>query len=69
MMKLTKEQIIAINDVIEKAIDHGGDPGGPYYCCISDLIDSINRFIKALKIENVKIIESECPYLEIIEGE
>lgn len=68
-MKLTKEQIIAINDMIEKAIDHGGDPGGPYYCYIGALIDSINRFIKALKIENVKIIESECPYLEIIEGE
>lgn len=68
-MKITKEQIIAINDVIEKAIDHGGDAGGPYYCCIDDLIDSINRFVKALEIENVEIIEYDCPYLELIEGE
>lgn len=68
-MKLNKDQIIAINDMIEKAIDHGGDYGGPYYCYIDNLMVSLNRFIETLEIENVEIIECRCPYLEITKGE
>lgn len=68
-MKLNKDQIIAINDMIEKAIDHGGDYGGPYYCYIDDLIASLDRFVEALEIENVEIIECSCPYLEMTKGE
>ena len=68
-MKLDRDQIIAINDMIEKAIDHGGDYGGPYYCYIDDLMVSLNRFVEILKIENVKIIESNYPYLEMTKGE
>ena len=68
-MKLNKDQIIAINDMIEKAIDHGGDNGGPYYCYIDNLMVSLNRFVETLGIENVEIIECRCPYLEMTKGE
>ena len=55
--------------MIEEAIEQGGDYGGPYYCYIDNLMVSLNRFVEILKIENVKIIESNYPYLEMTKGE
>lgn len=72
MMKLIEEQIIAINNMIDDAIHYGGDAYGPFLYCdyLDNLIVSLQNCIKALEIENVKvIIKEEIPYLEMIEGE
>lgn len=69
-MKLNKDQIIIINDMIEEAIEQGAEYGGTCYCCIENSIDFlINRFVEILKIENVKIIETNYPHLEMTKGE
>ncbi len=71
-MKLTEEQIIVINNIIDDAIHYGGDAHGPFCYCdyLDNLIVSLQNYIKILEIENVKIIVKEkIPYLELIEGE
>lgn len=68
-MKTTNEQIKIINDMIEEAIEQGAEYGCTCYCYIDNLMVSLNRFVEILKIENVKIIESNYPYLEMTKGE
>lgn len=53
-----------VNDVIEQAITHGGDTGGPYYINQEELESSINYFIEWLGIEDrVILYKNDCPKL------
>lgn len=47
-----EEEIRIINNIIEQAIYHGGDIGGPYYCNKNDLMIAIFELIKYKGLEN-----------------
>lgn len=40
--------IDALNDLIEQAIDHGGDLGGPYFCNEKGLADAADKMADVL---------------------
>jgi hypothetical protein len=49
-----------LNKIIEEAVSHGGDPGGPYYCYPEELKKAIKDFLIWLSIEDkVVIYDSE----------
>lgn len=53
-----------LNRIIEEAILHGGDSGGPYYINKVDLIDAIKSFLSWVGLEREVIIyENNIPKL------
>ena len=46
------EIINKLNKVIETAIDHGGDDGGPYFICPDDLYNSITLLLEDIDKEH-----------------
>ena len=46
MLTLFIVVIIALNKIIEEAVSHGGDPGGPYYCYPEELKKAIGNDIE-----------------------
>lgn len=47
-----EEEIRIINDLIEAAVDHGGDWGGPYYCFPIDLAKAINKWLQFRNLQD-----------------
>ena len=46
-----------LNQIIEEAVFHGGDSGGPYFCNDIDLDDAIKRFIHYIGADDLYNIE------------
>ena len=46
------------NDTIIEAVDHGGDPGGPYFCNKDGLKKSITAVIAKIEVNNVELIKN-----------
>ena len=49
---ISEEIIYKLNKVIENAIDHGGDDGGPYFICPDDLYNSIISLLEDIDKEH-----------------
>ena len=49
---ISEEIIYKLNKVIENAIDHGGDDGGPYFSCPDDLYNSIISLLEDIDKEH-----------------
>ena len=45
---MNDKQIKALNNVIEAAIEHGGDYGGAYYCYAGELADAMDFLIATI---------------------
>ena len=45
---MNDKQIKALNKVIEAAVEHGGDPGGAYYCYPDELAEAMNKLVSSL---------------------
>ena len=45
---MNDKQIKALNMVIEAAVEHGGDPGGAYYCYPDELAEAMNNLVSSL---------------------
>lgn len=45
------------NTTIIDAVEHGGDPGGPYFCNEDGLKESISMIIAQIKENNKELIE------------
>ena len=45
---MNDKQIKALNKVIEAAVEHGGDPGGAYYCYPDELAEAMNNLVSSL---------------------
>ena len=53
MELLISEEIInKLNIIIQNAIDHGGDDGGPYFSCADDLYNSITSLLEDIDKEH-----------------
>lgn len=48
-----------LNDVIKNAIDHGGDPGGPYGCNETGLHYSMLKFLVECGLNNEWTVEKK----------
>lgn len=46
------------NNTIIEAVDHGGDPGGPYFCNKNDLKKSIDVVIAKIEVNNAELIKN-----------
>ena len=57
-----------INRLITEAINHGGDPGGPYFSNPEDLRSVINDFLIVNKLQDHYFVnEDHCGYFSIAE--
>ena len=45
---MNDKQIKALNKVIEAAVEHGGDPGGAYFCYPDELAEAMNNLVSSL---------------------
>ncbi len=45
---MNDKQIKALNEVIEAAIQHGGDYGGAYYCYAGELADAMDFLVATI---------------------
>ena len=45
---MNDKQIKALNKVIEAVAEHGGDPGGAYYCYPDELAEAMNKLVSSL---------------------
>lgn len=45
---MNDKQIKALNNVIEAAIEHGGDIGGAYCCCPDELAKAMDNLVAYL---------------------
>ena len=73
-MKITNEFINQLNKTIEVSIEHGGDDGGPYYCCKEEIFKEVNNLVKLMDKENkLEVIwDNEYenqPIIKLIESE
>ena len=50
------EEIEALNRIIDAAIDHGGDPGGPYFSDEETLTKSIMRYMTIRRLDGMYIV-------------
>lgn len=55
-LKWENPPIDALNQMIEKCIEHGGDAGGAYCSCYDDCVVAIKEFLEVMGINNVKIV-------------
>ena len=60
---ISEEIIYKLNKVIENAIDHGGDDGGPYFSCPDDLYNSITSLLENIDKEHQLEVIWEDNYL------
>lgn len=57
-----------INRIITEAINHGGDPGGPYFSSPEDLRNVINDFLTINKLQDrYSVNEDRYGYFSITE--
>ena len=63
---MTKEQVRALNNLIETCIMNGGDAGGPYMSCQKECIKSIEDFLNAMDVAfyDVRKDKWDWPYVE-----
>ena len=40
------KEIELINNIIKESVEHGGDPGGAYFCSWDDAYEAINNYLK-----------------------
>lgn len=57
-----EKEIKLINSIIEEAITHGGDPGGPYFINRSSLQEAIVKWLNFRNIKNKSIFFEESHY-------
>ena len=57
------EEIEALNRILNAAVEHGGDSGGPYFCNEEDLKKSIMGYLISRRLEDEYIIidTAHCP--------
>ena len=60
-MKITEEFIKKLNEVIEVAIQHGGDTGGPYFCYPDELFKELQNLV-SLMDKDLKVVWKETGY-------
>lgn len=54
MINMNKKELVAmLNNVIEEAIMHGGDSGGPYYSNNKNLMESVRNILTFLEIDDI----------------
>lgn len=58
-MNNLEEEIKLINSIIEEAVDHGGDSGGPYFCNHLALREAVLNWLCFRGIVN-KSVFSDC---------
>lgn len=46
-MKLTQQDLDNLNVLLNAAVIHGGDFGGPYYCNAKDFLERAQKFIES----------------------
>ena len=63
------EEIEALNRILEAAVEHGGDPGGPYFCNEEDLEKCIMRYLIARRLDDEYIIMDSKHYPKIVKKE
>lgn len=55
-----KKVLVAhLNKIIEEAIYHGGDAGGPYCSNEEDLVEAMNRFRVWMGLSDYIVVETE----------
>lgn len=54
-----EKEILQINKIVESAIYHGGDPGGPYFTASDSVYKSISEYLKLLKRDDQYIIDKD----------
>lgn len=45
---MTNKQIELLNNVIDYAVEHGGDLGGPYYSSPDELAEAMDNLVSSL---------------------
>ena len=66
MSKITQKYITAFNKVIEAAINHGGDAGGPWFSDKDTLVKAIKEFLQAHEgIHTFTIHRCNIPFVEV----
>ena len=60
-MKITEEFIKKLNEVIEVAIQHGGDVGGAYFCYPDELFKELQNLV-SLMDKDLKVVWKETGY-------
>ena len=60
-MEITEEFIKKLNEVIEVAIKHGGDAGGPYFCYPDELFEELQNLV-SLMDKDLKVVWKEIEY-------
>lgn len=63
-MNSIEEEIELINSIIEEAITHGGDPGGPYFINHSSLQEAIVKWLNFKNIKNKNIFPEKLRFKE-----
>ena len=63
------EEIETLNKILEAAVEHGGDSGGPYFCNEEDLEKSIMRYLIARRLDDEYIITDSSHYPKIVKKE
>ena len=54
---MNKDEIInRINSLLDNAVAHGGDAGGPYYSNSKALMQALYNLLKALGLENDVVV-------------
>ena len=66
---MNKDEIInKINNLLDKAVAHGGDAGGPYYSNSKALMQALYNLLKALDLGNDVIVGQVFPEACIEKG-
>ena len=61
---MTNKQIELLNNVIDYAVEHGGDLGGPYYSCPDELAEAMDNLVLSLGDDYYwKWDDPKCQYI------
>lgn len=61
-MEITEEFIKKLNEVIEVAIQHGGDVGGAYFCWPDEIYKQVQELTFLMGYKDLKVVWSENKY-------
>ena len=61
-MEITEEFIKKLNEVIEVAIQHGGDVGGAYFCWPDEIYKQVQELTFLMGYKDLKVVWSEDEY-------
>ena len=63
------KEIETLNEVLNAAIEHGGDAGGPYFCNKEELQESIMRYLTVRGLNDEYIVINTDHWPKIVKKE